>query len=182
MIFTNLELSRLHNVNRKRILPELTSSGLGGKYKYNWAQMPDNDKNNITNVQNNVAPLLYDLGIAMGVYYKLDLYGNPTESTITLYDGAEVIKDFGFEHAAYFGSSSAVNNVLDFILNRWTDTLRKIIEINLDYGHPVSVGSYNEGLGGHTYVLEGYGHYKNVYLSDYKHLRHSENLLCKRSC
>jgi hypothetical protein len=159
------------DASRKNILSEIVSPDQG-KYRYKWLEMPDALDSNIgsgngNEVKSNIAPLLFDLGISMGVHYGLNILGKPATTNAYVYDGEQIVKDFGFEHAAFYGVSAVFNSLLEAPLGfRWQRTLRRIIQTNLDYDHPVLIAGTK-----HAFVIEGYGMPWGKYFDIYKYPR-----------
>jgi hypothetical protein len=177
----NAGIKSYTQVTRKRILSDIISPDNDGHYRYNWSAMHENliggINGNFQVIRDHIAPLLFDVGIAMsGHYYIRESDGSAYETLFRKNNPKDtVVNEFGFEHAASFSLFTAVEPFFDFLMQRWERNLRKIIETNLDMGHPVFVSSAmtESELTGHTYLIQGYGMLKHLYLANHKDTRNS---------
>jgi hypothetical protein len=126
---------------------------------YEWGIMPGshigtgNFDDNSETVKKTIAPLLRDIGLTIGVHYRLDTAdGDYAPTIVRQYSGAATMKSFGFKHAASIGNTVlTVNNILAR-RKYFSYEVERIIQTNLDYGHPVQI----DGTG-HSLIIQAYG-------------------------
>lgn len=132
------------------IEPMLLRGGDGNGGPYQWDKMPNVPSCNTTLIERQaIGTICYDAGIASNMFYSE--WGSGTLMT----DAKRALVDV-------FNYSSAIEGCYDVndIKNIPSEDLEKMINPNLDAGHPVFFGIFDEQelMAGHAVLCDGYGY------------------------
>ena len=141
----------------KGVIPGYSTSSYGHTFpdrelghRYDWENMPYSYTEYTQEQANQVATLLFDLGMMMKADYAP---GGTGAYSHMIVDALQTYMDYDKDAKEYFRN--------DYSSEDWHELLQK----ELDNGRPIIYGGYNQSMsGGHSFVLDGYtsGNYYSV--------------------